>query len=165
MDSNLNSLGLQALDLAESIDASYVFGSAISADGSLIFQPGDGFIDVVDGRTGSFRNRISLPFTLSPNFRALISNQQDSRLVAITGATGNGIAVIDLNSLPEPQPLSYALWRGQRPMRELALASSRALSMTGKPELRASRVAPRIRHLPSKLRPQSLTPQGIPLAR
>jgi hypothetical protein len=44
---------------------------------------------------------------LSPNFRALVSNNQDSRLVAITGATGNGIAVIDLNAVPEPAPLPY----------------------------------------------------------
>ena len=164
MDSNLNSLGQQALDLSESVDANYVFGSAISADGSLVFQPGEGFIDVFDGRTGSFRARVSVPSTLSPNYRALISNQQDSRLVAITGATGNGIAVIDLNSLPEPQPLTYALSKGERPMREPALASSRALSITGKPEVRASRVAPRIRHLPSTLLLQRLTPQSKLLA-
>jgi hypothetical protein len=105
-----------------------------------------------------------VPSTLSPNYRALISNQQDSRLVAITGATGNGIAVIDLNSLPEPQPLTYALSKGERPMREPALASSRALSITGKPEVRASRVAPRIRHLPSTLLLQRLTPQSKLLA-
>ena len=164
MDSNLNNLGLQVLDLAESADADYVFGSAISADGSLIFQPGDGLIDVLDGRTGSFRARISVPFTLSPNYRALVSNGQDSRLLAIIGATGNGIAVIDLNPLPEPQSLTYAVSKAKRPMREPALASSRTLSITGNLEPRVSRVAPRIRHLPSTLL-QSLTPQSKPLAR
>jgi hypothetical protein len=106
-DSNLNSIGLQALDTAESVDANYIYGAALSTDGSLLFQPGTQFIDVFDGRTGSFSARISLPVQLSPNFRALVSNNLDSRLVAITGATGNGIAVIDLNSLPEPEPPSY----------------------------------------------------------
>jgi hypothetical protein len=156
---------LQTLDLAESVDASYVFGSAISADGSLIFQPGDGLIDVFDGRTGSFRSRVSVPFTLSPNYRALISNQQDSRLVAITGTTGNGIAVIDLNSLPEPQPLTYAFSKGKRLMREPAPASLHQLSIADKPELRASRVAPRIRHLPSALQLHNLSPHGKPQSR
>jgi hypothetical protein len=107
-DSNLNNLGWQVLDTAELVDADYVYGAALSADGSLLFQPGVNSIDVFDGHTGSFRARVSLPFQLSPNFRALVSNNQDSTLVAITGATGNGIAVIDLNSLPEPQPLSYS---------------------------------------------------------
>jgi hypothetical protein len=165
MDSNLNNLGQQTLDLAESVDANYVFGSAMSTDGSLIFQPGDGIIDVFDGRTGSFRARVSVPFTISPNYRAFISNQKDSQLMAITGATGNGIAVIDMNSMPEPQPLTYAVLKGERPMREPATASSRALSITGKPELRTSRVAPRIRYLPSTLLLQSLTPQGKLLTR
>jgi hypothetical protein len=165
LDSNLNTLGQQVLNLAESVDANYVFGSAMSTDGSLIFQPGDGFIDVFDGRTGSFRARISLPFTLSPNYRALISNQHDSQLVAITGSTGNGIAVIDLNPLPEPQPLTYAVSKGKSPLREPALASSRTLLTTVKSKLRASRVAPRIRHLPSTLRLQGLTPHGNPATR
>jgi hypothetical protein len=165
LDSNLNNLGLQTLDLAESADADYVFGSAISADGSLIFQPGDGLIDVFDGRTGSFRARISLPFTLSPNFRALVSNNRDSQLVTITGATGNGIAVINLNSLPEPQQLTYALLKGERPMREPFRAPSSVVSMAGKLEPRASRVAPRIRHLPSSLLLQSLSARGKPQAR
>jgi hypothetical protein len=106
-DSNLNNLGFQTLDNAEAIDAQYLYGGAFSADGSLFFQPGVQFIDVFDGRTGDFRARVSLPVPLSPNFRALVSDGEDSRLVAITGSTGNGIAVINLNSLPEPQPLPY----------------------------------------------------------
>ncbi len=106
-DSNLNNIGFQALDVAESIDADYVYGAALSADGSLLFQPGTQAIDVFDGNTGVFRTRISLPIQLSPNYRALVSNNKDSQLVAITGATGNGIAVIDLNSVPEPAPPAY----------------------------------------------------------
>ncbi len=44
---------------------------------------------------------------LAPNYRALVSNKRDSQLVAITGDTGDGIAVIDMNSIPEPPPSSY----------------------------------------------------------
>lgn len=106
-DSNLNSLGVQVLDAAESVDATYIYGAALSADGSLLFQPATHAIDVFDGRTGSFRARVSISDQLSPNFRALVSNNRDSRLVAITGQTGDGIAVIDLNPLPEPAPLPY----------------------------------------------------------
>ncbi len=106
-DSNLNNLGLQTLDNAETLDAEYLYGGALSADGSLYFQPGTQFIDVFNGQTGAFRSRVSLPVPLSPNFRALVSDGQDSQLVAITGATGNGIAVVNLNSMPEPQPLPY----------------------------------------------------------
>jgi hypothetical protein len=159
MDSNLNSLGIQTLDLAEAADATYVFGSAMSADGSLIFQPGDGLVDVLDGRTGSFRARVSVPFTLSPNFRALIPNNMDSDLVAIIGATGNGIAVIDLDSLPEPQPLPYALLVNQK-ARQSVLAPSAAPLTVGKPAPLASRVALKTRHLPSALTLHRSSPNG-----
>jgi len=106
-DSNLNNVGFEALDVAESLDADYVYGAALSADGSLLFQPGTQAIDVFDGNTGVFRARVSLPVQLSPNYRALVSNNKDSQLVAITGATGNGIAVIDLNAIPEPAAPAY----------------------------------------------------------
>lgn len=105
-DSNLSNLGIQTLDLAELIDANYVYGAAFSADASLFFQPGVNYIDVFNSFTGNFRARVSLPFALSPLFRALVSSGRDSTLVAITG-NGDGIAVVDLNSLPEPEKLSY----------------------------------------------------------
>jgi hypothetical protein len=162
LDSGLNSLGLQTLDLAESIDADYVYGAAMSTDGSLVFQPATQFIDVLNGQTGSFLARVSLPVQLSPNFRALVSDNQDSVLVAITGATGNGIAVIDLNSLPEPQPPTYALSKGVTPMRRQTSTSSRSFLVTGKPQPLASRVAPRIRYSPSMLQLQSVLPRGKP---
>jgi len=151
MDSNLNNLGLQALDNAESVDADYMYGAALSSDGSLLFQPGTQFIDVFDGRTGSFRARISLPVQLSPNFRALVSNNLDSNLVAITGATGNGIAVIDLNSLPEPEPLPYITAQTSpvvsraRPAAASMAARGSAQTLTGFPR------APRISHRRSTL--------------
>jgi hypothetical protein len=126
-DSNLNNIGYQALDIAESVDAQYVYGAALSADGSLFFQPGTQAIDVFDGNTGSFRARISLPVPLSANYRALVSNNQDSRLVAITGTTGNGIAVIDLNSIPEPIHPSYL---SMMPAPVSALARTRPVTST-----------------------------------
>jgi hypothetical protein len=73
----------------------------------LLFQPGLYSIDVFDGQIGVLRARVGLPMQLAPNYRALVSNNRDSQLVAITGDTGNGIAVIDLNSIPEPPPSSY----------------------------------------------------------
>jgi len=39
---------------------------------------------------------------------ALVSDGNDNILIAITGTTGNGIAVVDLSSLPEPAPLPYS---------------------------------------------------------
>jgi hypothetical protein len=106
-DNNFNSFGMQELNLAEALDADYLYGAAFSADGTLLFQPGSQAIDVFDGRTGAFISRVALPVQLSPNFRALVSDNKDNRLVAITGATGNGIAVVDLSSLPDPAPLPY----------------------------------------------------------
>ena len=55
-----------------------------------------------------FRTRVALPFALSANYDALVSDGQDNVLVAITGQNGNGIAVIDLTSLPEALPLPYS---------------------------------------------------------
>jgi hypothetical protein len=46
--------------------------------------------------------RMSLPVTLSPNYDTLVSDGQDNVLIAITGQTGGGIAVIDLTSVLEP---------------------------------------------------------------
>jgi len=106
-DANFNSIGMQMLNTAEGIDADYLYGGAFSADGSLFFQPGAQTIDVFDGVTGAFRTRIALSVALSPNFRALVSNHKDNRIIAITGLTGNGIAVLDLSSLPGPVPVTW----------------------------------------------------------
>ncbi|HEY4381836.1 MAG TPA: hypothetical protein VGN01_15915, partial [Acidobacteriaceae bacterium] len=107
MDSQTAIRGFQSLNYREAFDADYVYGATLSPDGTLLFQPGTGFIDVFDGRTGIFRTRISLSVTLSPNYRALVGDKIDNVQIAITGETGNGIAVIDLNSIPEPNPLPY----------------------------------------------------------
>jgi hypothetical protein len=107
LDTNLNGIGLQVLNVAESVDAQYLYGAAFSADGTLLFQPNSQAIDVFDGVTGAFRGRVALPVALSPNFRALVSDDKDNRIIAITGSTGNGIAVVDLSSLPEPPPVTW----------------------------------------------------------
>lgn len=52
-------------------------------------------------------DRIALPVPLSPNYDALVSDGKDNNLVAITGANGDGIAVIDLTSIPDPPALPY----------------------------------------------------------
>jgi hypothetical protein len=107
MDSNINIEGFQELNWRESFDADYYYGATLSPDGSLVFQPGPQSIDIFDGRTGAYRSRVSLSVPLSPNYRALIGDGKDNVLVAITGDTGNGIAVIDLSPIPEPNPLPY----------------------------------------------------------
>jgi len=106
MDSNLNIRGLLAMNWRELIDADPVYGATMSPDGGLLFQPNSHSIDVFDGNTGAFRSRVSLPMTLSSSYRALVSDGKDSVQVAITG-TGDGIAVIDLRSLVEPDPIPY----------------------------------------------------------
>lgn len=61
--------------------------------------------------TGNLQDRISLPHPLSPNYDALVVDGADNLLVGITG-TGDGIAVIDLTSINEPQPLPHERFAG-----------------------------------------------------
>jgi hypothetical protein len=106
VDMNLNTIGMQVLNTAESFDAAYVYGGAFSANGGLFFQPGLQAIDIFDGVTGSFRARVALPMPLSSNFRALVPNNKDNRIIAITGS-GDGLAVIDLSSILEPASVPW----------------------------------------------------------
>ena len=96
-----------ALNLREAMNIQYVDGTAFSPDGSLLFQPSTNGIDVFDGRLFTLRTRIALPVALGQNYDALVSGGPDDQLVAITGASGTGIALIDLRSLSEPDPLPY----------------------------------------------------------
>jgi hypothetical protein len=107
-DSNLNGVSTLALNDREIQDASYVYGVKFSPDGSLLFQPSVQGVDIYDGRVGNLRARVSLPVPLSTNYDALVSDGKDNILIAITGTTGNGIAVVDLSSLLEPAPLPYS---------------------------------------------------------
>lgn len=108
-DANLNDESVISVNYRELADALYVYGAKLSSDGRLLFQPSVQGIDVFDGYLGNLRERISLPFPLGQQFDALVSDGRDNILVAITGVNGDGIAVVDLNSLPEPNPLPYAV--------------------------------------------------------
>jgi len=107
-DTNLNAESFLTVNDREALDISYVYGAKLSPDGTLLFQPSTNGIDVFDGRLGILLDRIALPFALSANYDALVEDGQDNKLIAITGANGNGIAVVDLTSLTEPGPLPYA---------------------------------------------------------
>jgi hypothetical protein len=108
-DSNLNAASTLVLNDREVLDVSYVYGTKFSPDGSLLFQPGTQGLDIYDGRLGTLRARVAFPLALSTNYDALVSNGRDNILVAITGTTGNGIAIADFSSMQEPPPLPYTL--------------------------------------------------------
>lgn len=105
-DANLNAESYQALNIREAMNVSYVNGEKLSPDGSLLFKPTTEGIDVFDARVGRLLESVSLPVTLSANYDALVSDGTDNVLVAITGS-GDGIAEINLSSIPEPAPISY----------------------------------------------------------
>jgi hypothetical protein len=106
-DAALNAEAYTAANDREVLNISYLYGEKLSPDGRLLFQPTSLGIDVQDGQLGCLLKRIALPITLSPNYDALVSDGSDNVLIAITGASGDGIAVIDLSSIPEPAPLPY----------------------------------------------------------
>jgi hypothetical protein len=118
-DSDLDADSDYALNDREIINIEYVYGTKLSPDGNLVFQPSTNGIDVLDGRLGNLLNRISLPVALSPNYDALVADGKDDILVAITGANGDGIAVVDLTSIKEPPPLTYAMKLGVMSWRHL----------------------------------------------
>jgi len=103
-DINLNGESYYALNDREILNIVYVYGAKLSPDGQLLFQPSSNGIDVFGNGVGNLQGRISLPTGLSPNFDALVDDGTDNVLIAITG-TGNGIALVDLTSIPEPPPL------------------------------------------------------------
>jgi len=106
-DLNLNAESFYALNDREALNISYVYGTKLNPDGRLLFQPSTNGIDVLDGNLGNLLTRISLPFALSTNYDALVNDGKDNTLIAITGATGDGIAALNLNSISEPAPLPY----------------------------------------------------------
>jgi WD40 repeat protein len=106
-DGDANGQAGLALNLREAMNTQYVDGTAFSPDGTLLFQPSTNGIDVFDGRLFTLRTRIALPVALGQYYDALVAGGPDDKLLAITGATGTGIAIIDLTSLSEPDPLPY----------------------------------------------------------
>ncbi|MGH9551258.1 MAG: hypothetical protein ACRD3W_17880, partial [Terriglobales bacterium] len=128
-DTNLNPESYVAYAEREIWNVSAVFGEKSSPDGSLLFSPLLNAIDVIDGKRGVLLSRVSLPVTLSANYDALVADGRDNILIAITGRTGTGIAVIDLTSVPEPPPLPYD---AIAPASRMAIFTGRR--MTGAPE-------------------------------
>jgi hypothetical protein len=103
----LNAASILAVNDREVMDISYVYGAKLSPDGSLLFQPATQGMDIFDSRVGTLRSRVAFPVPLSTNYDALVSDGKDGILLAITGTTGDGIAIVDLSSIPEPPPLPY----------------------------------------------------------
>lgn len=106
-DASLNAESYLVMNDREAMNNSYIYGVKLSADGKMLFQPSTNGIDIFDGRVGNLLTRISLPAALSQNFDALVNDGTDNVLVAITGQTGTGIAIVDLTSVTEPLPLPY----------------------------------------------------------
>ena len=158
-DTNLNAASYLALNDYESLNTTYVYGVKLSPDGSLLFQPSVAGIDVFDGRVGTLRTRIALPYALSQNYDALVSDGTDNMLIAITGATGDGIAVLDLTSLSEPAPLSYAsdTTRLLEEQRELVRSKPTAIPSNARDQLTRSLGIPlsTIPHATSSIAPKT----------
>jgi hypothetical protein len=106
-DPSLNAEAYEGLNLREEMNLSYLYGEKLSPDGTLLFQPTTLGIDVLDARLGNLLDRIALPITLSSNYDALVSDGTDNVLLAITGANSDGIAIIDLRSVPAAPVLPY----------------------------------------------------------
>jgi hypothetical protein len=100
LDTKQNGQAFVALTEREVWNEAAVHGEKLSPDGTLLFRPLTDSLDVVDGGTGILRTRIALPVTLSPIYDALVSDGKDNILIAITGSSGNGIAILDLSGLP-----------------------------------------------------------------
>ena len=106
-DADLNASSFLTMNDREIFNLQYVYGAKLSPDGRLLFQPSVAGIDVFDGKLGNLLDRIAMPFSLSTKYDALVANGKDNVLIAITGQSGTGIAVVDLTSIQEPPPLPY----------------------------------------------------------
>ncbi len=126
MDTNFNPESFLGLNEREVLNVFAVFGAKLSPDGNLFFQPLESGIYVFDGKQGTLRAGITLPFQLSANYDALASDGKDNILLGIVGQQGDGgVAVIDLTSLPEPLPLPFAGSGKVLPMKLGAAAASK----------------------------------------
>jgi len=105
-DFDLDAESYFALNDREAMNFAYVYGAKLSSDGNLLFQPSTNGIDVLDGHVGRLINRISLPVAMSSNYDALAVDGKDNILIAITGE-GDGIAIVDLSSIAEPNTPAY----------------------------------------------------------
>ncbi len=76
-----------------------VYGQKLNSDGSLIFQPLTNGIDVHDGTSGLLDYRVQFPIQFADVYDALVLDNTDNLIFAITSA---GIVQINLQSLPTP---------------------------------------------------------------
>ena len=143
-DTALNGESYYALNDREWLNVSAVYGAKLSPDSRLLFQPTSNGIDVLDGRLGNLRTRISLPVALSPNYDALATDTSDNVLIAITGMRGDGIAIIDLTSIAEPPPLAYDRTHQAQPHQLSELNSDSRLHVPVKKQQSRPATAPRI---------------------
>jgi hypothetical protein len=107
-DADLNAESFLSLNDREVLNIAFFFGMKLSPDGTLLFQPSTLGVDVFDGRLGTFRSRIAMPFSFAATYDSLVADGKDNVLVGIVGSSANQIAIIDLSSLSEPSPLPYA---------------------------------------------------------
>jgi WD40 repeat protein len=143
-DSNLNSLSFLSLNDREILTAQYVYGNKLSPDGTLLFQPAVDSIDIFDGRLGNLLQRVSLPFALSQNYDALVSDGKDNVLIAITGVSGDGVAVVDLSSVAEPGPLPFPIASSVKAARLVPWLRSKPLNNDASATRKARDVSPHI---------------------
>ncbi|HEX4003325.1 MAG TPA: IPT/TIG domain-containing protein [Candidatus Acidoferrales bacterium] len=156
-DSDLNAASYLSLNDREAASVTYVYGDKLSPDGSLLFQPSTNGIDIFDGRIGNLRDRLALPFAPSPNYDALVADGKDNVLLAITGASGNGVGVVDLTSVAEPPPLPYAAEVASRHFAEDQAAVRAALPpATAQAKSAATRRASAARFMPHLTRTNDL---------
>lgn len=165
-DAALGAQALESLNIREIASGVYVYGAKLNGDGALLFQPSPNGIDVIDAKRGTLVDRIALSISLSPNYDALVADGNDNVLVAITGNAADGIAVLDLTSIPDPVapyapvPRSIALSQGfiSLPQYETSLSTS------GKPLQKRPKAqplhAPRSKHVTT---PQLLPGGMLPL--
>jgi hypothetical protein len=113
-DADLNGESTPALNDREILNVQYFFGMKYSTDASMLFQPSTLGIDVYDSHLGVLRDRVALPFAFAGTYDNLVSNGKDNVPIGITGANSNQIVIIDLSSLPEPNPLPFALSTGRK---------------------------------------------------
>lgn len=155
-DSDLNNESYYALNDREVLNIAYVYGAKLSPDGLLLFQPSTNGIDVFDGHVGNLRERISLPFALSSNYDALVSDGDANVVVAIAGMSSSGVAIIDLTSLPERSASSFGLGdRSQASKRRVPNMSSvathhdaRSRGVRSIPHVTRDRLSSRVVHSP-----------------
>jgi hypothetical protein len=99
-DSSLNAVNLPVYVDRETWLAEATIGQKLSSNGSLMFQPLANGIDMIDTATGRLMNRVQMPFALADVYDVLVVDGSDETVAIITA---NGVALVDLSSLPQPQ--------------------------------------------------------------